>query len=350
MSLGTKTPTSAEVARLAGVSRTTVSFVLNDVRDQGISEVTRARVLAAAHDLGYTPNAAARTLAGAATGTVGVVIPKAEHLYVDVFLAQLVASVNQECHRLGFKLLIESNEGMPAQSGGFVDLVRSRRIDGLLVVNLRRADHGLLHRMVHEGIPMVVLGCGVPGEHGFHTVGNDTRASGLALASHLTGLGHRRIAFVNYAPPEYHSVNEREDGWRQALGRVGVEADPAWLEHADISAQSGYLATQRLLARRTGCTAIFAGNDTIAFGALKALQEAGLRVPQDMALAGFDDIPLAAFAQPALTTMRTDAVGHGREAMAMLAALMRGEQGVLAHVDCAAELVVRASCGARPAG
>ena len=348
MALAPKIPTSTEVARLAGVSRTTVSFVLNDVRNQGISEVTKARVLAAAQDLGYTPNAAARTLAGAATGTVGLVIPKAEHLYVDVFLAQLVASVNQECHRLGFKLLIESSEGVHPQGGGFVDLVRSRRIDGLLVVNLRRDNHQQLHRLVDEGIPMVVLGRGVPGEQGFYTVGNDTRASGLTMASHLTGLGHRRIAFVNYAPPEYHSVNEREDGWRMALSGVGVDAPPEWLEHADISAQSGYLATQRLLARKTGCTALFAGNDTIAFGALKALQESGLRVPQDIALVGFDDIPLAAFAQPALTTMRTDAVGHGREAMALLAPLMRGER-VRQHVDCQAELIVRASCGARPA-
>ena len=121
MATATKSPpTSTEVARRAGVSRTTVSFVLNDVRDQGISDSTRAKVLAAARDMGYQPNAAARTLAGGSTGTVALVIPKGSHLYVDVFLAQLAASINEECHRYGLRMLIESTEDDGREPGGFV--------------------------------------------------------------------------------------------------------------------------------------------------------------------------------------------------------------------------------------
>ena len=341
-------PTSSEVARRAGVSRTTVSFVLNNVRDQVISEATREKVLAAARDIGYEPNAAARTLAGGTTGTVALVIPKAEHLYVDVFLAQLVASINQECHRHGLKMLIESSDDEGREPGAFVDLVRSRRIDGLIVVNPSMSGREYLERVLEAGIPMVVFGAGLPDMERFHTTGNDTSLSSKMAVNHLIGLGHARIAFVNFAQPEYLAVNERERGWREAMAEHGLPIDPAWVAYADISAASGYRATQELLARKAPFTALFAGNDTIAFGALRALSEAGLRVPQDVAVIGYDDIPMAEFASPPLTTVRTDTMGLGRDAMDMLRALLRKETPVRAIVpEALMPLVVRASCGSK---
>jgi DNA-binding LacI/PurR family transcriptional regulator len=344
-------PTSSEVARRAGVSRTTVSFVLNNVLDQGISDTTRERVLATARELGYEPNAAARMLASGTTGTVGLVIPKASHLYVDAFLAQLVGSINEECHRHDLKLLIESAEDKGSETGGFVNLVRSRRIDGLIVINLRISEQEHLQRLRDAGIPFVLLASGVPDMEKYHTMGNDTGQSAQTAVKHLLGLGHRRIAYVSYAPRDYHSVIQREQGWRDALSAHGIDADPAWLEHADISAHSGYLATQRLIARSTKFTALFAGNDTIAFGAIKALTEAGLRIPNDVALVGYDDIPLAEFATPPLTTMRTDPIGHGRDAMRMLLAQLRDQtEAVALHTEREAELVIRASCGAQTHG
>jgi len=341
-------PTSSEVARRAGVSRTTVSFVLNNVLDQGISDATRERVLATAREMGYEPNAAARTLARGTAGTVGLVIPKASHLYVDAFLGQLVASINEECHRHGLKLLIESTEDEGREPGGFVNLVSSRRIDGLIVVNLRTADQEHLMRLRDAGVPLVVLGSGVPDLQRYYTMGNDTGKSAQTAVKHLLGLGHRRVAYVSFAQPEYHSVHQREQGWRDALSAQGIDADPAWVEYADISAHSGYLATQRLIARGTGFTALFAGNDTIAFGAIKALNEAGLRIPEDIALMGYDDIPLAAYATPALSTMRSDPIGHGQDAMQMLLAQLRHQaEAAPLHTEREAELVIRVSCGAR---
>jgi LacI family transcriptional regulator len=128
----------------------------------------------------------------------------------------------------------------------------------------------------------------------------------------------------------------------------GLVIDPAWAVNADISAASGYAATQQLLARGVGFTALFAGNDTIAFGAMRALAEAGLRIPQDIALVGYDDIPLAEFASPPLTTVRTDTIGLGRDAMSMLVSLLRREPFLqtLRH-ERPVELVVRESCGSR---
>jgi LacI family transcriptional regulator len=343
--------TSAEVARQAGVSRTTVSFVLNDVRDRGISEATREKVLAVARELGYEPNAAARMLVSGSSGSVGLVIPKAAHLYSDVFLSQLVASVNEACHRSGLKLLIETTEDEGNEPGGFVNLVRARRIDGLIVVNLRASEHQHLHRIADAGIPLVVFGCGIAGLERFHTMGRDNLAATQAAVAHLQGLGHRRIGHVSFAPPDYLSVNERERGWREALAAQGVAPDPAWLEHGDISAESGYQATRRLLARQQQLpaerriSALFAGNDTIAFGAMHAIHAAGLRVPDDIAVVGYDDIPLAAFANPPLTTIRTDPVAHGREAMQRLVAQLRGQTQVASPASVVPELVVRRSCG-----
>ena len=340
-------PTAAEVARRAGVSRTAVSFVLNNVTDQGISSATRERVLQAARELGYEPNAAARMLASGTTGTVALVIPKASHLYVDAFLAQLVASINEECHRHGLKLLIESTEDEGREPGAFVNLVKSRSIDGLIVVNLRTTEHEHLHRIHDAGIPLVVFGPRLAHLENVHAMGNDTARSAYIATEHLIGLGHERIAYVSFAPREYHAVSEREQGWRDALEAHGLDADPAWAEYANIDAYSGYLATQRLLARKLNFTALFAGNDTIAFGVIKALNEAGIRVPNDVALVGYDDIPLAAFASPPLTTMQSDPVEHGKEAMQMLLAqLERREDTGGRHVQRVAKLIVRESCGA----
>lgn len=340
-------PTSADVARRAGVSRTAVSFVLNGVRDHGISDTTRERVLSVARELGYEPNAAARSLAGGATSTIALVVPQAEHLYVDAFLTQLLASVNEACHCNGLKLLIESSDGVGRAPGGFMQLVRSRRIDGLIVAHPRDSEMDHLRRLREHGSPLVVFGRDLPDSAPHQTVGDDTAKSAQLVIQHLLSLGHRAIGFVNYAAPEYRSVNQRESGWRRALESQGVDIDPAWLAYADISALSGYHATRELLSRGVTFTALFAGNDTIAFGALRALHEAGVRVPQDVAVVGYDDIPLAPFASPPLTTVRTDPVGYGRQAVSLLLAQMRQHAPDLSASEAQApRLVVRESCGA----
>lgn len=345
-----KPPTSQEVAARAGVSRTTVSFVLNNVRNKGISQATRDKVLAVARELGHEPNAAARILAGGATGTVALVIPRASHLYADVFLCQLVASINQECHLHGLKMLIESTDEDGRDPGAFLDLIRSRRIDGLIVVNPSLAGRKHLNLIADADIPMVVFGAGLPDVERYHTCGNDTSAAAKLVVNHLAGLGHEQIAFVNFAKPEYLAVNERERGWREAMEENGLDVDPRWVTHADITVESGYVATRELLGRNVKFTALFAGNDTIAFGAMRALREAGFDMPRDVAIVGYDDIPMAAYASPPLTTIRTDTAGLGRDAMHLLLTLLRRSEGVvrLRH-EKPVELVIRSSCGAQNA-
>lgn len=339
-------PTSAQVALKAGVSRTTVSFVLNGVRNQGISDSTYAKVLSVAQEMGYHPNAAARSLASGATGTVALVIPKASHLCVDAFLAQLVATLNESCHYHGLKMLIESTDEEGREPGGFMNLVRGRSIDGLIVANLRTSEHAHLARIREAGIPLVALTSRPNELADMCTICSDTSISAQTAVKHLIQLGHQKIAYISYAQPEFDSVHEREMGWRTALIEAGLEPDPSLIEYADISAQSGYEAARRLLARGVKFTGLFAGNDTVAFGIARALQDAKLRIPEDVALVGYDDIPLAAYANPPLTTMRTDPVGQAKVALELLLAQFRGEGKSTIHSHVVApQLVIRSSCG-----
>jgi LacI family transcriptional regulator len=194
---------------------------------------------------------------------------------------------------------------------------------------------------------MVVFGAGLPDVDRYHTCGNDTSAAAGLVVNHLVDLGHQDIAFVNFAKPEYLAVNERERGWREAMQQRGVEIDSRWVVHADITVDSGYAATRALLARKVEFTALFAGNDTIAFGAMRALREAGYSIPRDVAVVGYDDIPMAAYASPPLTTIRTDTAGLGRDAMHLLMTLLQRTAGTeRLSREKPVELIIRESCGA----
>ncbi|TXH68485.1 MAG: LacI family transcriptional regulator [Thiothrix sp.] len=346
----TQAATSQDVAKLAGVSRTTVSFVLNNRQGMAISEATRQRVLEAAASLGYTPNAAAQKLARGSTETIGLVIPKLSHLYVDVFLAQLVASVNEQCHRYGLKLLIESNEDEGCAPGGFVNLVKGRHIDGLIVCNLRLEEYPYLQALAEANIPLVTFGHGQPELEAFCTMGNNTYEASVLLMQHLVGLGHKDIAHIGFASNEYLAVNDRYQAWREYTTQAGCQQVDDLFAYGDLSAQSGYEAMQTILKRDLSFTALFAGNDTLAFGAMRALREAGLRIPEDVAVVGYDDIPLAAYATPPLTTVRSDPVRHGVLAMQLLMEQLNADEHnhpAPKQYSEPVELIVRESCGVR---
>jgi DNA-binding LacI/PurR family transcriptional regulator len=346
-------PTSAAVAERAGVSRTTVSFVLNDVRSMNISEATRQKVFDAARELGYEPNAAARSLAGGSTGTVAVLIPRSDHLHVDAFLPRLLSAVNDRCHSYGYKVLIEAADDQGKLPGAFMNLVRGKRVDGLVIANPRASERRFVDQLVEEGFPVAVPGNSLDV---FHSRGGEVSDLPQAreITEHLIGLGHKRIAHIAFAPEEFEVVGMRRRGYEEALLAAGLTPDPALLSYADVSAQSGYEAMKAMLKRKLDFTAVFAGNDTVAFGVLRALFEAGLRVPADVALVGFDDIPLAAFFCPSLTTVRTDPVLRGHEAVDLLHGQMTGVPFKRLDAPYPTRFIVRESCGAKagvqPAG
>ena len=334
-------PSSQDVARLAGVSRTTVSFVLNDAPGASISAATRRRVLEAAEELGYVPSAAARSLASGRTWTLGLVVCHAHHLTTDAIIPQALFSLNEVSRRAGFRVLVEALEDV-ARPGAYLQMVHSKQIDGLLVIN-PRSDDSQLPRLVRSGFPLVTMG-NPPGDEGYR-VDIDNVSASRGAVGHLLRAGRRAIAYVSYSEPHYRSSDERHQGYREALDGAGVPFDPALVAHGSYSAASGYAAMRRLLLEGAALDAVFCGNDTVAFGVMTALREAGRRIPEDVAVVGFDDIPMAAHAVPPLTTVANPAVQSGRRAAEMIIALVHGEEVPEPVVILPSPLVVRRSCG-----
>jgi len=340
-----RAPTSQQVAERAGVSRATVSAVLNDVKSISISKETQRKVWEAANELGYEPNVAARNLVSGSSRTVAVLIPRTEHLPFDAFLPQLLGAINDRCHAYGYKVLLEAADDHGKLPGAFVNMARGKRIDGLIIANMRASERPFVEQLAAEGFPVVVPG---NGSEAFHSRGGSFNDIGIAakMTQHLIDLGHRQIAHLAFASDDFESVVMRRKGWERALLAAGLTPNPALLAYADISAHSGYVAMLKLLSRKQPFTALFAGNDTIAFGAMRALRESGRRIPADVAVVGYDDVPLAAYANPALTTMRVDPLSRGTDAADMLNALMTGTRYVRLGTEYATQLVVRESCGA----
>ncbi|MBS3933504.1 MAG: LacI family DNA-binding transcriptional regulator [Truepera sp.] len=345
----TKRSTSQQVAKRAGVSRSTVSLILNNAPGMKFAERTRARVLQAALELGYVPDAAARTLASGRTGTVGLIVNHAEHLLVDAFIPQVLYSLIKVSRERGFRTLVETPEDV-SQPDVYIELVRAKQIDGLVVINPRPHDEGL-RQLNQEGFPLVTLGklreAGGYKAPPNHSVSHRTGVR--EAVRHLINLGHRRIAHITFAPLGYGSSDRRLESYRRTLLMADLLADPALVRRGNHSAASGFAAMRSLLAERPYPTALFAGNDTIALGALAALHQRGLRIPEDMAVVGYDDIPTAAYTAPPLTTVRAPATEQGRLAGEMVLDLIEGRPVPNPRLLLDTELIVRDSCGARRA-
>jgi DNA-binding LacI/PurR family transcriptional regulator len=298
-------PTSADVAARAGVSRTTVSFVLNG-RDVAISAATRERVFDAARQLGYHPHAPARQLAGGTSQTIGLVLRQSpEQVAGDALLAETLRGMTAAARRAGYRVIVEALE---PKGGRYADLLRSGRADGL-VVSGPRVDDPDLRDIVRDRFPVVLQGS-LPGVD-VPSVDVDNVAGARRAVEYLISLGHRRIGCVTNAPLAYTAARERLAGYRAALDEANIEPHPDWVVEAAFDAQSGHHAMAKLLDRAE-LDAVFVASDVVAFGALGALRAARRRVPHDISVVGFDDIPLAAFLDPPLTTVRLPAYELGR--------------------------------------
>ena len=338
-----KRATAREVADRAGVSRTTVSFVLNNVAGMRISDETRQAVLQAALDLDYHPDATARRMVSGRTKMLGFVLNQdVEQALADQFLPQVLTGFSQAAAALGYKVLFEP---IPPEAAGsaYAQLVRERHVDGFALSGPRQDDAARLHAQV-ENAPVVLLGQ-LPDSHlPFVDVDNQ---GGAALATeHLLGLGHQRIGLITNAQPVYTASADRLAGYRQALESAGLPFRQELVRYGNFTPQSGVRAMSELLALRPTPSAVFVASDTVALGALQCLRRLRVRVPEDMALVGFDDIPLVEFIDPPLTTVRLPAFGLGWGAGELLTRLIAGDHVENPRVILETELVVRESCGA----
>lgn len=328
-------PTSADVAARAGVSRTTVSFVLNYRTDVQISDETRQRVLRAASELGYHANAPARQLAGGRSHILGLVLRQsAEQVAGDATLAETLRGLASAARAAGSRVMVEPL----APEGTYDRLLRSQHADGLIVSGPRMDDPSLAE-LARDGFPIVLQGS-MPGLE-VPSVDVDNVAGARNAIEHLLALGHRRIAFVSNARLTYTSAQERLAGYRAALESAGIPFEEDLVAEGAFDAASGDRATTELL-QRTTFSAMFVASDVLTLGAFGALREANRRVPADVSIVGFDDIPLAAYFDPPLTTVRLPAFELGQAAGRALLDRIAG-RAVPQRTLLPTELIVRGS-------
>jgi DNA-binding LacI/PurR family transcriptional regulator len=304
-------PTSADVATEAGVSRTTVSFVLNNRTDVKIPDETRQRVRSAAARIGYHPHGPARQLAAGRSHVIALVLrQRAEQIAADAVLVETLRGLTSAARTGGFRVLVEP---LPPDGpdSGIDSLLLEQQADGLIVSGPRLDDASLVALVEEDDFPIVIQGA-FPGLAVKSVDVDNVRGAGRAV-EHLLSLGHRRIACITNAPLVYTAANDRYDGYRQALQRAGLPFQAELVAEAAFDAPSGHRAMMELLGRAS-FDAVFVASDVVALGAIGALREAGRRVPDDVSLVGFDDIPLAAYFDPPLTTVRLPAFELGQAA------------------------------------
>jgi DNA-binding LacI/PurR family transcriptional regulator len=298
-----------EVARAAGVSTATVSRALNGSAQ--VAERTRHRITEAIAALGYQPNHVARSLVLKATHTIAVLLPD----ITNPFFPALVKGVQLAADEEGYAVLLAHTGGDPAKEESYFQVLRGQQVDGVLLVGLVSAPESL-KGLVGRGLPVVTLDRPVdlPGSA---TVRVDHKAGGQLATEYLLELGHRRIAHIS-GPKGLGVTQERLDGYGRALSDHGVSFDEGLIAEGDFSEDGGYRGIQELLRVRVRFTALFAANDLSAIGAMTALREYGLNVPGDVSVVGFDDIHVASYTSPKLTTIRQPIYDMGRAAAKLL--------------------------------
>jgi LacI family transcriptional regulator len=329
--------TIRDVAAGAGVSVATVSRVFN--QKGPIREETVRRVMDVAGALRYIPHAGARSLSTRSTRTIGVVLPDLH----GEFFSEVIRGIDLAAREEGFHLLLSGSHSDRDEMRAVVQAVRGL-IDGLVVMS-PDLDPGALVDELPRNIPVVLLNAKVKG-HPCITI--DNAGGARAMVRHLVSLGHERIAFF-CGPPNNADAEQRRRGYRMGLAEAGLT--PIEIE-GTFTEESGYEAAKQFIRLSPRPTAAFSGNDSMAIGALSAFSENGLRVPQEVALVGFDDIPIARFLAPPLTTVKVPIADLGRRAFEILIHDTKDngarDNGQQRNVKLDTKLVVRRSCGERP--
>lgn len=332
------TPTLEEVAALAGVGRGTVSRVINNAA--GVKESTRRSVQRAIAELGYVPNLAARSLAGRRADAVALVMTEPDwRMFGEPFFSEIVRSVGDALTDTKVQLLLTLVR-TDAERRRFVEYARGGRVDGVMLMSVH-AEDALPDMLAEVGLPTVLLGRR-SGDEGVTYVDADNAGGARSAVTHLLDSGRRSVATVT-GPLDMYVAQCRLRGYREALRRAGVEDRSSWIAEGDFSEDSGRRATAELLARASEIDAVFAASDTMAAGALTALRAAGRRVPEDVAVIGFDDFPLAQHTDPKLTTVRQPLEDIGRTMVRLLLEEMEDSAVAWRHVILRTELVLRGS-------
>ena len=332
--------TIRQIAKLAGVSRSTVSRVIND--HPSVSQETRAQVLQVVAETGFRPDPIARSLSSRRADIIGLVVPLAiQSLFEDPFFPRLMQGISKGCDSHDYTLTLFLLHSLEEEAKLYARISRRQLLDGVIVTATRGGDP-LIPQLIANRIPFVMHGRHEDPRVSFVDVDNVTGA--YTAVTHLVRLGRRRIALIT-GPSGSLAAEDRRRGYLDALQQRRVPVDGSLIIHGDFTETSGYEAMQRLLPYEPD--AVFVASDSMALGALRALREAGKRVPDDIAMVGFDDMPQAATADPPLTTIRQPIQRTGALAVEILIDILENGAEPARRVILPTELVIRASCGAR---
>ncbi len=331
--------TIRDVAKRAGVAPITVSRVINN--SGYVNEKTRARVEAAIADLGYVPNVLARSLRSRRTGTLGLILTDIS----NPFWTTVARGVEDAASDAGFNVILCNTDESEVEQDKYLHVLVQKQVDGVLLVPARSAVEPIKF-IQSQNTSVVVLDRRIPNSQ-TDVVRCDSEGGAYQLTRLLLSLGHRRIAMLS-GPLGVSTAEDRVAGYQRALAEAGVDVDAAPVCYGEFSLQSGYDMTLQVLARTPRPSALFAGNNFIAIGALRALRDTGLRVPEDLALVGFDDLPADLVVDPFLTVAAQPAYEMGRQATELLLARLSEEApAAYQEIVLPTEIVVRESSGQR---
>jgi LacI family transcriptional regulator len=331
--MNSTTPTLAEVAAAAGVSAMTASRALNDQR--GVSRETRDRIVQLATEMGYVTNRVAQKLSSGQSRVIGVL---ADHLD-NPFISSLVTGVVRAAAAANNEVLIYSLVDHEKRPKSNVLKLLQQFTDG--VVALLPYEFGFVQALTTGRIPVITIDH--PREHSeFPSVAADSYGGARKAMNHLAELGHKRIAFVSGAE-QLESASQRHRAYDDAVAVLGLVRDPALVMTGTYSVEGGRAAAEQLLSLKKRPTAVFASNDLSAFGVMSVLQERGLKIPEDISVVGFDDLPAASQMHPALTTIRQPIEDLGSAAVNTLLAMIAGLHSSTTQVTLPTELIVRQS-------
>jgi LacI family transcriptional regulator len=338
-----KRPTQADVARIAGVSRATVSYVMNEQTDQRIpiSAETRQRVLDAIAQLGYEIDARAQSLRSGETRTIGVLLP----IYENPFFWQILVGISAEAEASGFSVLLSHNTLTPEQETQSIRELAEQRVDGLILsIGFKEPSEQVMSQLRRSSRPIIEIS-GTASE--FDYVHQGYGAGAHALMAHLIELGHKRIGFVYGVTVEAQGL-DRLVAYRQALENAGIPYDDTLIDHCGSLMNDGHESAHRLLTQPDRPTALLAINDLLGIAAIRAATDMGLRIPDDVSIASFDDIPFSGFSVPRLTTVSGNPEQNGRDAVRLLLQRLSDPDRPHEVIESGWTLTIRESTGPAP--
>ncbi len=333
--------TIADIAKKANVSKMTVSRVING--SGPVKEETAERIRQIIKELHYQPNLIARSLSSKRSNTVGVIIPKVKQVFLDSYIAEISSGITETVLERDYRMMLFPVEIDSKRNSDYLNIVRSHIADGLIILKSKINDPNI-SLLVENKIPFLLVNHKkYKKKYNFIDTENITGAK--MAVEYLYGLGHRDIAFISGSMDETNSI-DRLKGYQSALKRLNLDYNPEWIINGDFCKEKAYEGVGRLLKLKKRPTAIFCSDDYMAIGAIERLKKEGLSVPADMSVIGFDDIELAAYYKPALSTIRQPLLELGKMAANYLIDIIEGKQKSLVRKFLKVKLIKRASCRA----